>query len=55
MGPKVEAASRFVTRTGRRAAIGALADITGIVSGDAGTNVVAEDPSGSGPAPAAHG
>jgi carbamate kinase len=43
MGPKVDAASRFVTKTGRRAAIGALADIGRIVAGDAGTNVVAED------------
>ena len=42
MGPKVDAASRFVTKTGRRAAIGALADIGGIVAGGAGTNVVAE-------------
>ena len=42
MGPKVDAASGFVTKTGRRAAIGALADITRIVAGDAGTNVVAE-------------
>ena len=42
MGPKVDAASRFVTKTGRRAAIGALADIGRIVAGDAGTNVVAE-------------
>ena len=40
MGPKVEAASRFAAKTGRRAAIGALADITGIVAGHAGTNVV---------------
>jgi len=42
MGPKVDAASRFVTKTGRRAAIGALADISGIVAGGSGTNVVAE-------------
>jgi carbamate kinase len=42
MGPKVMAASRFVTKTGRRAAIGALADISGIVAGGSGTNVVAE-------------
>jgi carbamate kinase len=40
MGPKVEAASRFVTKTGRRAAIGSLSDIAGIVAGNAGTNVV---------------
>jgi len=41
MGPKVEAAVRFVERTGHRAAIGALADIEAIVEGTAGTNVVA--------------
>ena len=40
MGPKVEAAVRFVERTGGRSAIGALADIEGIVAGTAGTNVV---------------
>ncbi len=40
MGPKVEAACRFVKATGKRAAIGRLADITAIVAGDAGTNVV---------------
>jgi hypothetical protein len=42
MGPKVEAASRFVAKTGGRAAIGSLADITGIVAGQAGTSVVAD-------------
>ena len=42
MGPKVEAATRFVASTGRRAAIGSLADIAGIVAGTAGTNVVAQ-------------
>jgi carbamate kinase len=42
MGPKVEAASRFVAKTGKRAAIGSLADITGIVAGQAGTSVVAQ-------------
>jgi carbamate kinase len=40
MGPKVEAANRFATRTGGRAAIGSLADIARIVAGDAGTSVV---------------
>jgi carbamate kinase len=40
MGPKVEAAARFVAKTGGRAAIGALADIAGIIAGTAGTNVV---------------
>jgi carbamate kinase len=50
MGPKVEAAARFATKTGRRAAIGSLEDIAGIVAGKAGTNVVSRtDP---GPEPA---
>jgi carbamate kinase len=40
MGPKVEAALRFVERTGNRAAIGALEQIDAIVKGDAGTQVV---------------
>ena len=39
MGPKVEAACDFVTATGRRAAIGALAEIEHIVAGEAGTMV----------------
>jgi carbamate kinase len=46
MGPKVEAAVRFAAKTGRRAAIGALADIAGIVAGDTGTNVVAKPGAG---------
>ena len=41
MGPKVSAAIRFVDRTGKRAAIGGLADIEQIVDGTAGTQVVA--------------
>ncbi|MFA9444969.1 carbamate kinase [Egicoccus sp. AB-alg6-2] len=41
MGPKVDAACRFVERTGRRAVIGALEDIVAAVHGDAGTQVVA--------------
>jgi carbamate kinase len=41
MGPKVQAASQFVERTGKRAAIGSLEDIAQIVAGEAGTNVVA--------------
>jgi carbamate kinase len=40
MGPKVAAAVEFVDATGGRAAIGALADIEGIVDGTAGTSVV---------------
>jgi carbamate kinase len=43
MGPKVEAAARFVEATGKRAAIGSLADIGKIVEGLAGTNVVASN------------
>ncbi|WP_374449047.1 carbamate kinase [Stella sp.] len=39
MAPKVEAACRFVRRTGGTAAIGALADAARIVAGDAGTRV----------------
>ena len=42
MGPKVEAAMRFVEATGKRAAIGALEDIEQIVEGSAGTTVVPE-------------
>ncbi|RPJ50579.1 MAG: carbamate kinase [Chloroflexi bacterium] len=40
MGPKVAAAVQFVETTGKRAAIGSLADIEKIVAGEAGTNVV---------------
>lgn len=40
MGPKVEAACRFVEATGGRAAIGALTQIQQIVDGQAGTHVV---------------
>lgn len=40
MGPKVEAAIDFVRQTGKRAAIGSLADIEQIVAGTAGTNIV---------------
>jgi carbamate kinase len=40
MGPKVEAAVRFVEATGNRAAIGGLHEIEAIVAGDAGTQVV---------------
>jgi carbamate kinase len=41
MGPKVEAAIRFVETTGNRAAIGGLSEIEAIVAGEAGTQVVA--------------
>jgi carbamate kinase len=40
MGPKVEAAIRFVEATGKRAAIGAVADLAQIVACGAGTWVV---------------
>jgi carbamate kinase len=43
MGPKVEAAARFAAKTGKRAAIGSLADIAAIVAGTAGTNVIAQE------------
>jgi carbamate kinase len=39
MGPKVEAACRFAARTGRVAAIGALADAARLLDGEAGTLV----------------
>jgi carbamate kinase len=42
MGPKVDAAMRFVEATGKRAAIGSLEDIEDIVEGNAGTTVVPE-------------
>lgn len=42
MGPKVEAACRFVERTGKTAVIGALHEIDKILKGEAGTRVVAE-------------
>ena len=37
MGPKVDAACHFANKTGKMAAIGALADIEGIVRGEKGT------------------
>src|SRR5436190_11757262 len=39
MGPKVDAACRFATATGKTAAIGALADLSRIIAGEAGTTV----------------
>jgi carbamate kinase len=41
MGPKVEAACRFVEATGGTAAIGALEDAARILAGEAGTIVAA--------------
>jgi carbamate kinase len=43
MAPKVEAACRFVEATGRRAAIGALANAVEVVRGESGTQVVGSD------------
>jgi carbamate kinase len=43
MGPKVEAACRFASRTGKSAAIGALADLGRIIAGEAGTTVSASE------------
>ena len=40
MAPKVEAACAFVEETGGVAAIGALSDLGGMVSGEAGTRFV---------------
>ena len=39
MGPKVQAATQFVARTGRPAAIGTLAQLGGVVAGDKGTRI----------------
>ncbi len=39
MGPKVEAACRFVQRTGKRAVIGGLVDLEAMVAGEAGTTI----------------
>jgi carbamate kinase len=39
MGPKVSAACRFATATGKRVAIGALADLDKILAGQAGTTI----------------
>lgn len=48
MGPKAEAAGRFVERGGGRAAIGALGDAAALLAGTAGTQVDAgrDDPRG---------
>ena len=43
MGPKVEATCRFVSATGKQAAIGALADLGKIIAGEAGTTVSAKE------------
>jgi carbamate kinase len=43
MGPKVDAACRFAKSTGKTAAIGALADLEGILAGRAGTTISATE------------
>ena len=44
MGPKVDAACRFARATGKRAAIGGLADLTKILDGRAGTTISMTEP-----------
>jgi carbamate kinase len=43
MGPKVQAACRFASATGKQAAIGALADLGRIIAGQAGTTVTPKE------------
>ena len=43
MGPKVDAACRFARSTGKRAAIGSLADLGRILDGTAGTTISAAE------------
>jgi carbamate kinase len=52
MGPKVDAACRFVERTGGLAAIGALDDAEAILAGRAGTQISVELAPARDPAPA---
>ena len=42
MGPKVQAASQFVTTTGKRAVIGSLDEIEALLAGTAGTQICAD-------------
>jgi hypothetical protein len=42
MRPKIEAACRFASQTGKIAAIGALADAPAILAGQAGTHIVCD-------------
>lgn len=44
MGPKVEAVCRFVDRTGGRAVIGSLPEVTAMLEGQAGTQVSVDGP-----------
>jgi carbamate kinase len=43
MGPKVQAAVEFAAATGKRAAIGSLDQIDGLVAGTSGTNVTSKE------------
>ncbi len=43
MGPKVDAACRFASATGKKAAIGALADLNAIIAGEMGTTVTTQE------------
>jgi hypothetical protein len=42
MRPKIEAACRFASQTGKIAAIGALADAPAILAGQAGTHIISD-------------
>ncbi|MDU5843197.1 MAG: carbamate kinase, partial [Cutibacterium avidum] len=44
MGPKVRAACNFALATGKRAVIGSLEDIRGLVDGTCGTAIVSDSP-----------
>ncbi|ERS22969.1 carbamate kinase [Propionibacterium sp. KPL2005] len=46
MGPKVRAACNFALATGKRAVIGSLEDIRGLVDGTCGTAIVSDSPGG---------
>ena len=46
MGPKVEAASVFASRQGRRAGIGRLEDARAVLEGKAGTTIKLDSPGG---------
>jgi len=43
MGPKVQAACRFAKATGKKSAIGALADVGRILDGEAGTTILSNE------------
>ncbi len=43
MGPKVQAATQFVTATGKRAVIGSLDEIEALLAGTAGTQICADE------------